>query len=121
MAVLILVVVHLDRPAALLTNTTEAAGRFVELKLRGTRDNRNAIGARVTVTCGDRVWRSDVTSGDGYFCSNERSLVFGIGAADRVNRVEIRWPNGMIEHHADLPADSRWIVVQGRQPVSLSY
>lgn len=107
-----LIVVHQDRPAAVLTNSTETVGRHFTVKLRAVGDNRSAIGARVNLTCAGRTQRADVTSGDGYYCSNERTLEFGLGDANRVDRLEIVWPGGTREEYVDLPPDSDWIAVQ---------
>lgn len=115
-----LAIVHQDRPAALLTNTTESTGNFLEIKLRSATGNRNAIGARVNVTCQGQTQRADVTSGDGFYCGNEQKLIFGLGDCQRVDRLEIVWPGGMREVHTDLPAKSRWIVVQSSKLLNLA-
>ena len=105
---------------ALLTNITEPTGNFVELQLRATVGNRNAIGARVNVTYSGQMHRSDVVSGDGYFCANEQKLVFGLGMSERIDRLEIVWPDGMREVHLDLPARSRWVAIQASRLISMA-
>jgi hypothetical protein len=120
-----LVIVHQDRPAALLTNTTQLTsttqsdGNFLEIKLRAVTGNRNAIGARVNVTYGGQTQRADVTSGDGFYCANEQRLVFGLGTCEKVDQLEIVWPGGLREVHRDLAARTRWIAVQSSKCLSL--
>ena len=112
------VIVHQDRPVALLTNVTEKPGHFLELDLRATRGNRSAIGTRVHVTSGGRTQRADITSGDGFYCSNERKLIFGTGSATEIDRVEIHWTDGSVDVHEHLAASSRWRVIQGGKPIA---
>jgi hypothetical protein len=116
-----LVIVHQDRPAAVLTNTTETVGRHFTIKLRAVSDNRSAIGARVNLTSGGRTQRVDVTSGDGYCCSNQRTLQFGLGDANRVDNLEIVWPSGTRDVYVDLPAQSSWIAVQSMTLLPLEH
>ena len=114
------VVVHQDRPVALLSNKTVQSGKFIELQLRSPKGNRNAIGAKVLVTCGDQTQRLDLTGGDGFCCANEQKLIFGVGNHERINQIEIVWPGGRHEVFSDLPSRSRWIVIEGSQPISMS-
>ncbi len=115
------VIVHQDRPVALLKNTTAQPGNFIELQLRSPIGNRNAIGAKVLVTCGGRTQRADLTGGDGFCSANEQKLIFGLGNHDRIDRIEIVWPGGKHEVLTDLPSRSRWIVIEGSQPIPMSH
>jgi len=105
---------HLDGPAALLTNVTQPAGHFLALRLVGTRCARDAIGTSVSCAAGGRVVTRQLTAGDGYMASNERQLVFGLGEADRVERLTIHWPSGREEIYNDLPADRHYLAIEGR-------
>ncbi|MGC1272333.1 MAG: FG-GAP-like repeat-containing protein [Planctomycetaceae bacterium] len=121
-----LVIVHLDRPAALLTNeadsTNEAAARpgSLVLELRGVASNRDAVGAVVRVTAGGRTQTTAVCGGHGYCAANELRLFFGLGSATRIERVEVDWPSGIRQAETDLPIDSAWLWVEGRQPHPLT-
>ncbi|HET6879550.1 MAG TPA: FG-GAP-like repeat-containing protein [Pirellulales bacterium] len=112
------VVSQLDAPAALVVNKTSPAGHFLALQLRGTNSSRDAIGTRVTLTSGGHTWTQQLTAGDGYMASNERRLVFGLGAADAVDEVTIQWPSGTQQEWRALPADSEWIAVEGNAELS---
>lgn len=78
-----------------------ASGHFVSLKLTGVRSNRDAIGARVEVHAGGRRLVQTVTAGSGYLAQSSKRLVFGLGQAQRIERAEVRWPDGSTE---TLPA-----------------
>ena len=114
------IVGHLYRPVALVTNQTSSAGEFLVVQLRGVVSARDAIGATVTVQAGNRTWVRQLTAGDGYHASNERKLTFGLGDADHVDALKVKWPSGRESSFADLPAAGRLLIVEGRaQPLSL--
>jgi hypothetical protein len=86
-----------DQPALLYLNRTEPAGRWIELDLEGTKSNRDAIGARVTVKAGGESWIREVNGGNGYSGQSSKRLHFGLGRLDRLDQVEVRWPSGLVE------------------------
>src|SRR5205085_6952586 len=91
---------NMDSAPTLLRNVTKAAGHWVTLKLVGDpakKSPRDATGAIVYVTAGKLRQRQDVISGAGYASQNDRRLHFGLSAAARVDKVEIKWPNGATE------------------------
>ncbi|HET7441780.1 MAG TPA: CRTAC1 family protein [Terriglobales bacterium] len=85
-----------DRPS-LLVNQVRSPNHWIELKLEGTRSNRDAIGAKVTVKLGKRVLVDEVRSGSSYISNNDMRLHFGLGTARKVDSLEIRWPSGLVE------------------------
>ena len=70
---------------------------WTELVLVGTRSNRSAIGARVRIVAGDATLVREVRGGGSYFSQNDFRVQAGLGAAARIERVEVRWPNGGTE------------------------
>jgi len=84
-----------DRPS-LLKNYGEH-GNWMLLKLVGTKSNRDAIGARVTVWVAGHEQTQEVRSGGGYISQSDFRLHFGLGSASKVDAVEIRWPSGLVE------------------------
>ena len=111
-----LIAYHIDTPAALLENQTDA-GHWLTVKLVGTVSERDAIGAVVTLTCGEQRWTNWLTSGDGYLVKNEAVLHFGIGTSQNIDRLEIQWPSGLQSVYQDLKVDERCLAVE--QQVSL--
>lgn len=110
---------HLDAPAALLTNHTADAGNYLAVQLRGVQSNRDAIGAIVTLEVSDRRWMRQLVGGGGYLVSNQRQLLFGLAAAERVDRMTIQWPSGQTQTFQDVAGNSQWLVVEGHDLVSL--
>ncbi len=111
-----LVTNHLDVPVALLENQTESANS-VQIELVGTRSERDAIGATVTLRCGDQNWTGWIAGGDGFLCSNQSFLDFGIGDAETIDRVEVSWPSGATQDFTGLSANRHYLIVEGDQEV----
>jgi hypothetical protein len=78
------------------------------------------VGARVTLTAGGQSWVREVDGGNGYAAQSSRRLHFGLGAARRVERVEVRWPSGRVEVLAAegdagaVPVNAASRIVEGR-------
>lgn len=112
-----LVVSHLDQPLALLQNQTSEAGHSLELELVGTLSERDAIGTRVMVVSSGKVSSSWVTAGDGYLCSDEAVLKFGLGHSPAADLVTIHWPSGVIQTFENLEGN-RYLIIED-QPDAL--
>ena len=83
-------------PPSLLKNFGDR-GNWISMKLVGTKSNRDAIGARVTVVSAGRRQIQEVRSGGSYISQNDFRLHFGLGKATHVDSIEVRWPNGAIQ------------------------
>jgi hypothetical protein len=81
----------------LYVNRTATAGRWLGLRLVGTKSNRDAIGARVTVSAGGARLVRELDGGNGYSSQSSKVLHFGLGAVGGVEAVQIRWPSGAVE------------------------
>lgn len=90
-------IVNMNAAPSLLKNRGPH-GHFLNVSLRGTKSNRSAIGARVIVTAGGRKRVDEVMSGGSYYSQNSFTLHFGLGVAQTVDEVEIRWPSGIVQH-----------------------
>jgi hypothetical protein len=90
--------------ASLLKNTGDH-GNWILLSLIGTKSNRAAIGARVTVRADGHQQTQEVRSGGGYISQSDFRLHFGLGGATKVDSVEIRWPSGLVQHLDNLEAN----------------
>ncbi|HWB12095.1 MAG TPA: CRTAC1 family protein [Pirellulales bacterium] len=84
-----------DRPYYFRNQFPKA--NFVEFRLTGTRSNRDAIGAVVTLRCGQRTLVRQVQCAGGYLSQSSKTLHFGLGELARVDRAEIRWPSGTVQ------------------------
>ena len=108
------VISNLDTPVTLLTNVSNATGSHVSVRLVGTSTNRDGIGATVRVIDGEWRRMQQVVAGDGYQCSNERVLRFGLGDRKVVPVLEISWPDGSMKKFEQIEAGADVVVVQGR-------
>ena len=99
-----LYVSNAGQPSLLYRNVTEPAGRWVQARLVGTRSNRDAIGARMTIRAGDATLIREVDGGNGYASQSSRRLHFGLGAAETIDSATVRWPSGLVESY-DLEVD----------------
>jgi hypothetical protein len=89
----------------LFTLDSPAEAHWLVLKLVGTRSNRSAIGARVRLVTAAGRQVQEVRGGGSYYSQNDLRVHFGLGEATRIDRLEIRWPNGLEEAFADVGID----------------
>jgi len=108
-----LVLVENGGPARVYLNPTNAPGRSVRVKLVGSgKSNRDAVGARVTASFGGRTLTQQVSGGQSYLSASEKTLTFGLGAAPRIDALEIRWPDGATQTLKEVPGGARLTVTE---------
>ena len=105
---------NVGRPPTLLINRTESNNHAIMFQLVGTKSNRSAIGARITVHVGELVEMNEVRSGSSYCSQNDLRLHFGLGTQSAANNVEVWWPSGKTETFKDLAADFIYTIVEGK-------
>ncbi len=81
-----------------------ANGRWLKVRLRGRRVNRDAVGAVVRARTGPVTRTRVVTAGDGYASQSSRTVRFGLGPAASVDELEIVWPGGRRQVLRNVPA-----------------
>ena len=86
---------------------------YLVLELEGVESNRDGIGAKVRVQAGDLVQYQEVASGYSFGNSNSLELEFGLGARQRVDRIDITWPSGQVDVYRDLEADQHLLLREG--------
>jgi enediyne biosynthesis protein E4 len=89
----------------LFTLDSPADAHWLAVKLVGTRSNRSAIGARVRLVTPDGRQVQEVRGGGSYYSQNDLRVHFGMGKSTSVERLEIRWPNGLEEMWTDVGID----------------
>ena len=104
---------NVGQPPSLLLNTNHDGNHRVLFHLIGTKSNRAAIGARITINSNGIQQFSEVRSGSSYLSQNDLRQHFGLGSNTKIDSVEIRWPNGNMEKLQDLPADMIFTIVEG--------
>jgi hypothetical protein len=101
-----------DTPDLFVLDTPPGA-HWVALKLVGTQSNRSAIGARVRLVTAAGRQVQEVRGGGSYYSQNDLRVHFGLGDATRIERIEIRWPNGLEETWSDVGIDRIVTVKEG--------
>ena len=109
-----LVVEDLQGSPMILRNSGIAGRHWVSFELAGTRSNRLAIGARVKIVAGGITQTTQVLSGGSYLSQNDLRVHFGLGAASKIDSVEIQWPSGQTEVLKDLGVDKFYSVLEGK-------
>ena len=107
------VVNNLDGPPSLLWNRPLAGRHFLRLKLIGRQSNRPAIGARVRLRTAAGWQMQQVQSGGSYLSQSDLRLHFGLGEAQRADRIEILWPSGKRTVLTDVAAGQTLEVREG--------
>lgn len=113
---------NMDSPPTLLRNDGgDKAGHWLSVQLIGStakKSPRDAIGAVAFCTANGRRQRAEVASGRGYNSQSDLRIHFGLGAAEKVDRLEVRWPNGATESYAIPEVDKHFVLEQGKAPVA---
>jgi hypothetical protein len=110
-----LVVSAISAPAEVWMNQSPGSNHWLEMKLRGTRSNRDGIGARVKVVSKSETQYNHMTTSVGYASSSAGPLHFGLGADGSADLVEIHWPSGMVQELRNVNAD-RVVAVSEPEP-----
>ena len=91
-----IVIVNMNQTPSLLKNLSPQ-GNWLRVTLAGTRSNRSALGARVTIRYGGAAQMNELVGGGSYLSQNEAALYFGLGSATSLDSIEVRWPNGGVQ------------------------
>lgn len=95
--VLDVVVANQNGPLLVYKNTVTPENKWIEFDLEGTKSNRSAIGAQVTMFWNGQEQVQYVSGGSGFAAQNDRRLHFGLGKDPKIEKAVIRWPSGKIQ------------------------
>jgi tetratricopeptide (TPR) repeat protein len=107
------IVTHTREQIGLLINETSGQNNRVAFKLVATQCSRDAIGAVIRFHVNGQSRTLWMLSGDGYFCSNEKTLLAGLDEASEVTDVTVTWQDGSVDEISTLEANSQYLIVQG--------
>ncbi len=107
------VISNMNAPPSLLVNQVRSLNHWIGLRLQGTKSNRDGIGARVTVKVGPRVLVDEVRSGSSYDSNNDMRVHFGLGAAAKMDSIQVRWPSGLVEQFDGTSVDAIHTLKEG--------
>jgi len=101
----------------LFRNDFTAGNAAIALRLMGTKSNRDAVGARVTVETDLGRTTRVVTLGSGFLSQHSKELLFGLGKSQRIVKVTVEWPSGLVQNVAGLSLNHRAWIEEGRDVV----
>ena len=107
------VVSNMNAPPSLLVNQVRSANHRVAFRAIGTKSNRDGIGARIRVKAGARTLIDEVRSGSSFDSNNDMRVHFGLGAAAKIDWVEVRWPSGLLEKFENVGVDAVHTMKEG--------
>ncbi len=108
-----LLITNVQSPTRLFRNDAPRAGHWLVVTALDPRLNRDAIGAKVTVMCQERSFMRTIAYNFGYLSASEPVAHFGLGIAGQVDRIEVRWPDGLAERFPPAAADQSLELVRG--------
>jgi hypothetical protein len=108
------VVLNSRREPTLLRNDSPGQNHWIGVRLRGTRSNRDGIGARIKVVAGDLTQVDEVHSGRGYQSSYGMYPHFGVGQRKKIDRIEVRWIGGGTDIVENVDVDRVLTITEGR-------
>lgn len=100
-----IVLTTLAGEAIVLRNQGANGNHYLDVRLEGTRNNRDGLGAQVRVVAGEREWRAEMRCPTSYVFQSALRLHFGLGAATRVDRIDVRWPGERWQSLTDVAVD----------------
>ena len=107
-----LLLANYGQSSRLLQNRCDSGNHWLIVNVRGTVSNRDGIGARITLTAGDSVQIREVSAGGSQMGQNMPGVHFGLGAADTVDSLTIRWPSGSTQTIVGVHVNQRIDIVE---------
>lgn len=92
-----LIVANQNQPVKIYRNYTDPNHNWISFDLEGTQSNKSAVGAIVILHWDGKQSRKSVTAGEAFSSQSQRAVHFGLGEINQVEKVEIRWPSGIVE------------------------
>ncbi|MFN0205473.1 MAG: CRTAC1 family protein [Planctomycetota bacterium] len=112
------VMIQIDEPPKIIRNKTAARGAWLSVVLRGSKSNRDGIGARVSVTSGSRTWTREMRTASGLYSSHAPQLHFGLGATKQIDRIRVQWPSGAVQTIEGAPVDQFLMIREAGAPAA---
>ena len=114
-----ILVTNCNQRPDLLQNAIGNRNNWIQIQVVGQKSNRSGIGAKIKVVTGTHVQYWEVQSGGSYLSFHDLRAHFGVGKAEQIDLLEIRWLNGHIDRGTHLPVNRRFIAVEGSEIVPI--
>jgi enediyne biosynthesis protein E4 len=103
----------------LLHNSGGNSNHFLNLKLVGTKSNRDAMGARIKILAGGLSQIREIAGGGSYLSQSDLRANFGLGKATRAETLQINWPSGLEQTFHNVEADKFYVIEEGSDRLNL--
>ncbi len=114
-----ILVTNCNQRPDLLQNTVGNRNNWIQIQVVGEKSNRSGIGTKIKVVTGRHVQYREVQSGGSYLSFHDLRAHFGVGKAEQIDLLEIRWPSGQIDSGTNLSVNHRFLVVEGSKIVPI--
>ena len=111
-----ILILNLDDTPTLLRNDGGNQNNWLKISTIGTKSNRNGIGARIKVVTGSLVQIREIAAGTSFLSQSDLTAHFGLGEAEQIDLMEIRWPSGIVQEFMDFTAN-QWLVVSEEEGI----
>ena len=114
-----ILVTNCNQRPDLLQNAIGNRNNWIQIQVVGEKSNRSGIGAKITVVTGTHVQYWEVQSGGSYLSFHDLRAHFGVGKAERIDLLEIRWQSGHIDRGTHLLVNQKFLAVEGSKIVPI--
>ncbi len=114
-----ILVTNCNQRPDLLQNAVGNRNNWIQIQVVGENSNRSGIGVKIKVVTGTHVQYWEVQSGGSYLSFHDLRAHFGVGKAEQIDLLEIRWLNGHIDRETRLPVNQRFLAVEGSQIIRM--
>jgi hypothetical protein len=111
-------VLNANQKAIMYRNLIGSQNNWIEIRLQGTKSNRDGIGTRVTFYSAEGLRYRETNAGNGFLSQSTSRVHAGFGSMDRVERVVVEWPSGTVQEFKDVKTRMSYTLVEG-EPLSI--
>ena len=114
-----ILVTNCNQRPDLLQNVVGNQNNWIQIQVVGQKSNRSGIGARIKIVTETHIQYREVQSGGSYLSFHDLRTHFGVGKAEQIESLEIRWTSGHIDRETHLPVNRRFIAIEASEIVPI--
>ncbi len=114
-----ILVTNCNQPPDLLMNVVGNRNNWIQIRVVGRKSNRSGIGTKIKVVTGNQTQYREIQSGGSYLSFHDLRAHFGVGKAEQIDLLEIRWTSGQIDRTEHLPVNQRFLAEEGKKIVTM--
>ncbi len=114
-----ILVTNCNQRPDLLQNVVGNQNNWIQIQVVGQKSNRSGIGTKIKVVTGNHQQYREIQSGGSYLSFHDLRAHFGVGKAEQIDLLEIRWTSGQIDKTENLAVNERFLAVEGEKTVMM--